>query len=384
VVPYTPGTDPGDWQPTPPANLPALAPQWPDVTPFAMSAGSQFRPAPPPALDSAAYRAAFDEVKSLGRADSMTRSEEQTQIARFWNDGLGTAFAFGYWNKIAQGVAADQGLSLVSQAHTFALLNIATADAIISCWDAKYTYNLWRPVTAIRAADTDGNPDTEADASWTPLLVTPNFPSYTSAHSTVSGAAAGVLTALFGDDYHFTVGSEGLPGVTRSFDSFGAAAAEAGRSRIYGGIHYAFDSATGLAVGAEVADYVVGGSLKPRDDGDGELRAAAAARAPGNGTSPANLVQPLLAGTLARRQAAGADTSARHGIDVRIADPGGLPLGKADGVMAQTLTAGTRPAASHGPNPDTSQLGGDAFFALLAAEGETPWIGSHLGRGGKR
>src|SRR5207244_8485108 len=121
-------------------------------------------------------------------------------------------------NKIAQAVATQQGLSLVSAARLFALVNIATADAIISCWDAKYTYNLWRPVTAIRAADTDGNPDTAADADWTPLLTTPNFPSYTSAHSTVSAAAAGVLTALFGADYHFTVGAESVP-YTRSFDS---------------------------------------------------------------------------------------------------------------------------------------------------------------------
>src|SRR5262249_29684764 len=148
-----------------------------------------------------------------------------------WNDGLGTAFAQGYWNRIAQTVATEQGLGLVREARVFALLNIATVDAGISCWDAKYTYNLWRPVTSIRAADTDGNSATEPDTSWSPLLVTPNFPSYTSAHSTVSGAAAGVLTVLFGDSYHFSVGSEGLPGVTRSFDSFEAAAQEAGRSR---------------------------------------------------------------------------------------------------------------------------------------------------------
>src|SRR5205085_6629585 len=215
VVPYTPGTDPGDWQPTPPAFLPALAPQWRYVTPFAMTGGSQFRPPPPPALDSAAYAAAFNEVKSLGSATSTTRTAEQTQVARFWNDGLGTAFAMGYWNKIAQTVATEQGLSLVQDARLFALLNIAEADAQISCWDAKYTYNLWRPVTAVRAADTDGNPDTAADPGWTSLLTTPNFPSYTSAHSTLSAAAAGVLTDLFGGEYHFSVGSEGQPGVTR-------------------------------------------------------------------------------------------------------------------------------------------------------------------------
>jgi membrane-associated phospholipid phosphatase len=323
TVPYTPGTDPGDWQPTPPANLPALAPQWPDVTPFAMTSGAQFRPAPPPALDSAAYAAAFNEVKDLGRVDSLTRTDEQTQIARFWNDGLGTAFAMGYWNRIGEQVATDQGLSLVQDARVFALLNIAEADAHIACWDAKYTYNLWRPVTAIRAADTDGNPGTQPDATWTPLLVTPNFPSYTSAHSTLSGAAAGVLTALFGADYHFTVGSEGLPGVTRSFTSFDAAAAEAGRSRVYGGIHYAFDSATGLSVGANLADYVMGHFLKPRDHGDHESQAAAAAPAPVSQPFHVGLVQPLLSAALAHGNATG--------TDVRIADLGGLALGKAAG-----------------------------------------------------
>jgi membrane-associated phospholipid phosphatase len=330
VVPYKPGTDPGDWQPTPPAFLPALAPQWPYVTPFALSAGSQFRPAPPPALGSAEYAAAFNEVKSLGRADRTTRTDEQTQIALFWNDALGTAFAMGYWNRIAQQVATDQGLSLVQDARLFALLNIAEADAQIACWDAKYTDNFWRPVTAIRAADTDGNPDTEPDATWTPLLVTPNFPSYTSAHSTLSGAAAEVLTALFGPDHRFTVGADGLPGVTRSFDSFAAAAEEAGQSRIYGGIHYQFDNVAGQQLGRNVADYVVGGFLKPReDDGDAQLRGAVAAPAPVNASLRAGQVRPLLAEARARWQAAGIDPSALNGITVRIADLGGLTLGKA-------------------------------------------------------
>src|SRR5438045_7985720 len=143
-----------------------------------MSAGAQFRPAAPPALDTAEYAAAFNEVKSLGRATSTTRTAEQTQIARFWNDGLGTAFAMGYWNRIAEQVATDQGLSLVQDARVFALLNIAEADAHIACWDAKYAYNLWRPVTAIRAAGTDANPDTEPDAPSTPRLATPNVPAH--------------------------------------------------------------------------------------------------------------------------------------------------------------------------------------------------------------
>src|SRR5207237_1812328 len=141
-----------DWRPTPPAFLPALAPQWPQVTPFAMTGGSQFRPAAPPALDSAEYAAAFNEVKGLGRVDSTTRTADQTQIAFFWRDPTGAAYAFGHWNEIAQQVSAERGLDLVGNAHLFALLNLAEADAIISCWDAKYTYNFWRPVTAIQVS----------------------------------------------------------------------------------------------------------------------------------------------------------------------------------------------------------------------------------------
>ena len=304
------------------------------MTPFALSAGSQFRPAAPPALDSADFAAAFNEVKDLGRADSTTRTADQTQIAFFWRDGAGTSYAFGHWNTIAQAVSTERGLDLVADARLFALLNVATADALISTWDAKYAYNLWRPVTAIGAADTDGNPDTELDAGWGPLLTTPNFSSYTSAHSTVSAAAAGVLTALFGDDYHFTVGSEGLAGVTRSFASFDAAAAEAGRSRVYGGIHYQFDSTVGLGVGANLADHVMDGLLKPRDDGDDQLRAADAAPRQVNQTLNAKHMQPLLNEAIARWQAAGVGTSALGKVDVRIADLGGLTLGKvADGII---------------------------------------------------
>jgi hypothetical protein len=261
VVPYTPGVDPGDWQPTPPAFAASLFPQWPLLAPFTMTSGDQFRPAGAPALTSDEYAAAFNEVKELGGDGVVTptaRTDEQTLIARFWADGSGTETPPGHWNSIAQDVAQAQATSVVENARLFALLNLALADAAIVAWDCKYVYDLWRPVTAIRAADLDGNAATLADATWTPLLVTPPFPSYTSGHSTFSSAAAAVLAGFFGsDDISFTTGSDALPGETRSFASFSAAAAEAGQSRIYGGIHFQFDNQDGLTSGANLGAYVV-------------------------------------------------------------------------------------------------------------------------------
>jgi hypothetical protein len=137
------------------------------------------------------------------------------------------------------------------------------ADAGICCWAVKYTYQFWRPITAIQQAGADGNPLTVPDASWAPLLVTPPFPSYTSGHSTFSGAASTVLTAFFGDHFRFTTTSDSMPGVTRSFNSFADAADEAGISRIYGGIHYLFDNVNALSAGRAIGDYVANNFLKP-------------------------------------------------------------------------------------------------------------------------
>lgn len=176
VVSYTPGSEPGDWQPTPPGFVPGLLPQWPDVTPFAIASGDQFRPGGPPALDSAEYATELNQVKELGSINSTTRTADQTEIARFWADGAGTFTPPGHWNQIAELVALAQGNTLSENARLFALLNIAEADAAIVAWDAKYEYDFWRPVTAIRQADTDGNPDTIGDPNWEPLLVTPPFP----------------------------------------------------------------------------------------------------------------------------------------------------------------------------------------------------------------
>lgn len=255
AVSYTPGTEPGDWQPTPPGFLPALLPQWSDVTPFALTISSQFRPDGPPALDSAEYAGEFNQVKELGSFNSTTRTAEQTEIALFWADGLGTFTPAGHWNQIAESVSLAQGNTLSENARLFALLNITEADAGIVAWDAKYEYNFWRPITAIEQADTDGNPDTLADSTWNSLLVTPPFPEYISGHSTFSGAADAVLTSFFGN-ISFTTSSVGLPGVSRFFDSFTQAANEAGISRIYGGIHFQSANEDGLAAGRALGNYV--------------------------------------------------------------------------------------------------------------------------------
>ena len=252
------------WNSTPPAFAPALHPNWPLVTPWAMTSGSQFRGGPPPSSGSPAYTAAFREVRRLGRVDSTFRTAEQTQIALFWADGPGTATPPGHWLEIAQGVAEGADLSLLENARLFALLGITEADAAVVSWDHKYYYNNWRPVTGIEHADLDGNPETHADADWLPLITTPPFPAYTSGHSTFSGSGARVLSLFFGSDAHdFSTTSDGLPGVTRQFASFSQAAEEAGQSRIYGGIHWQYDNQLGLASGRALAEHVFFTQLRP-------------------------------------------------------------------------------------------------------------------------
>ncbi|MEG4456515.1 M10 family metallopeptidase C-terminal domain-containing protein [Microcoleus sp. N9_A1] len=257
VVQYTPKTDPGSWVPTPPALAAALAPQWAEVTPFAMTSGSQFRSAGPPALDSAKYAEEVNYVKEIGKIDSLTRTPDQTVIAKFWANGAGTFTPPGHWNQIAEETATLTGQSLEDSARLFALLNFALADAAISCWDAKYQYNLWRPMTAIRQADTDNNPDTTADPLWTPLLTTPPFPEYTSGHSTFSGAADPVMSSVFGSDYGFADRGDKSVNSLRTYENFSEAADESGMSRIYGGIHFMSANVNGLSAGRNVGNYVV-------------------------------------------------------------------------------------------------------------------------------
>jgi len=263
-----PGSDePGLWRPTISFGgliRPALLPLWGQVRPFGLESGDQFRPHAPPSLTSPQYAADVEQVRLLGRLDSAARTPEQTQIALFWGYGPGSSTPAGHWNQITQTIARQQNNSLAENARLFALLNMAMADAAIVSWDCKYTFQLWRPITAIQLADTDGNPRTAADPSWLPLLPTPPFPEYTSGHSTFSGAAAMVLAVFYRRDrVVFDAVSDDLPGVTRSYQGFWDAALESGMSRIYGGIHFMSANVQGLLAGSRTGAYVARTKLKP-------------------------------------------------------------------------------------------------------------------------
>lgn len=255
-IPFVPGTNPGDYQLTPPTFSPPAFTHWRFVRPFALNRANQFRPGPPPALTSAKYAAAFNEVKALGAATGSTRTADQTEIGLFWNPPI-----WATWNRIAQTAALGHPGSLSENARTFAALNLTFADSVIAFYDAKYTYRLWRPVTAIQRADTDGNPDTTADPAWTPLSATAPDPSYPGAHGTISAAGAETLSSIYGNDFAFNVTSTALPGVERSFISFSEAADEATVSRIYNGNHTRIDQVAGENLGRDVAQFVLRSAL---------------------------------------------------------------------------------------------------------------------------
>jgi len=270
--PFLGGTGVGEWRPTPPGFAPGAAPQFAYMTPWVISAPGQFRPAGPPALTSARYTADFNETRIMGSMTSATRTSDQTVFAWFW----ASSTASYLWNHVALSLmererdsSDDEGRhsrhhnSTLGNARLLALLNLAIADAGIGCWEAKYTYVFWRPVTAIPLADTDGNPATPADPTWMPLFATPAHPEYPSGHSCVSGAAGGVLAHYFGDRTRFSVTSDVMPGVVRSFDSFSKALDEVQNARIFAGIHFRSATNDGQTLGASVAGYVLENALQP-------------------------------------------------------------------------------------------------------------------------
>lgn len=258
---YVPGA--GWWVATPPAFANPLLPNWPRVKPWTMRQGDQFRvPAPPPP-SSFEYVAAFEEVKRLGSVDSAERTADQSEIARFWDDGAGTNTPPGHWNEILQTLSEQHGLTLIENARLFALHGLVVADAAICAWENKYRFNHWRPITGIRGAADDGNPATVPDPAWTNYIGTPPFPAYTSGHSSFSGSSARLAELFFGSDAQtFSAGSDGDP-ATRHFTSLTQAAEEAGMSRIYGGIHWQYDNQEGLASGRKVAEQAFFGFLRP-------------------------------------------------------------------------------------------------------------------------
>ncbi|WP_049557857.1 vanadium-dependent haloperoxidase [Nonomuraea sp. SBT364] len=251
------GTAPGQWRPTPPAFGSDGA--WVgELKPFLLPRGSMFRTSGPPALTSEQYARDFDEVKAIGSADSTVRTADQTQAAIWWHDRH-----LAEW-EIKRQLATTQRLSTLQTARMFAMVGMAEADATIACYNEKARWSFWRPVTAIRQADGDGNPATVADPAWTPLLVTPPHPDFTSGHTCFSGAGMTALTHFFGrDDIPFS-GFSADSGTTRHFRGFSHALAEVTEARIWGGIHTRAADVQGAKIGRQVTAYMVAHYFKPK------------------------------------------------------------------------------------------------------------------------
>ncbi|GAA1906048.1 vanadium-dependent haloperoxidase [Streptantibioticus ferralitis] len=246
---FAPGNTAGDYRPTPPDFPTPVFTNWGSVKPFVLDSGSQFRPAAPPAVSSAAYATALNEVKGLGRKTSTTRTADQTAAGKFW----AAAPVWNVWNQVAQGLVTSRSANLEEAVKVFAALDLSLADTAIAMYDAKYHYRVWRPITAIRLGGTHYNPSIVGDPAWTPLLPTAPDPSYPAAHGALSQAAATTLAGFYGARHPLTVTSKG---VSRTFAGFQDAATEAWLSRIWSGQHTSLDNRAGQQLGTRVADFV--------------------------------------------------------------------------------------------------------------------------------
>jgi hypothetical protein len=252
---YRPVTAPGVYVAT---TLP-LGSTWPDVTPWLMERGSQFRPAPPPQLTSREWARDYNEIKDLGAKKSTTRTPEQTEIGRFW-----AMVGPGAWGPIVRQLAAAPGRTLLQNARLFALAEMAGADAYVSVFDAKYAFNFWRPITAIRNGDLDGNDETVRVPDWEPLIDTPLHPEYPCAHCITSEAVATVLESEFGNGpASLSMTSSTAPGVTHNWSSIKEWADEISIARIYGGVHYRTSTVVGQAMGKKIGELTVNSFVKP-------------------------------------------------------------------------------------------------------------------------
>jgi hypothetical protein len=256
------GELPGEWRPTVPTNVAMAADFMARMTPFALNTPDQFRMAnPAPHLTSGAYTKAYNEVKEKGASDlsGHTRTEEETKVGRFFS-----AAPASYWNRLQRDLVVNQSLDLGDSARMFALVAMTTADALISCWDTKIFYNVWRPVTAIRDAELDGNPDTAPHpTTWTSFFNAPNYPDYTSGANNVAAATATSLAYLFGDKMAFTLISDAPGAVPRPYTSFSDVCRDVVDARIFMGIHFRFADTTARRQGDHVARWTVTRFLRP-------------------------------------------------------------------------------------------------------------------------
>lgn len=267
MIQYQPTNQAGHWQPDPlNPTQEAWGPAWGNVDTFRLPSIASFMPPPPPALNTQQYADAFDEVKKIGSLNSTTRTMEQTEIGNFWAyDRLGMGTPMRLYNQALRNIAQQQGNTTEQNAELFAKATVAMADAGIVAWNSKFEFDLWRPVTGIREADSDGNPLTEADPNWVPLGApermgpnfTPPFPTYLSGHATFGGALFASIADFYGtDEISFILSSDELNGLVRRFDTLSDAMAENGRSRVYLGIHWSYDDTVAQATGQNIANYI--------------------------------------------------------------------------------------------------------------------------------
>jgi len=255
---YTPGSGPGAWSPTPPAFANPQTPFLRFVTPFGYDDPARFRPHAPPALDSRTYTADYNESKDVGRATDTSRTPEQSATALFWSPS-----ASALWSANVRSLASS--MDLLTAARFEAIGISAVTNSLIAAWDAKYAYMFWRPVTAIRAGDTDGNSATEPDQAWTPFIPTPSHPEYPAAHTTVGAGALGFYTVWFDND-EFPLAFKGNLGAVRFYTSVAEIHAEEGNARVWGGMHWRHSTEVGTAVGSKVGKYTATHLLKRLDD----------------------------------------------------------------------------------------------------------------------
>jgi hypothetical protein len=261
---YRPSPGVGSWGATPSAFAAALEPEWGLVTPFLLDAGSQLRPPPPPTPGSDAAVRDYLEIQVIGGVNSTTRTAAQTEVAEFW-----VSTAPQLWNQVVRQLTFSRGMNAAKAARAYMLLNMIGADAVIAAWDAKFAYNQWRPVTAIRGPLDDGNLTTPQDSSWTPLISTPPFPDYPAGHTTFGGAAERVMTVLFGEQPGaLSITSPTAGNVTHTYRSFREIADEVGNARVWGGVHWRTSTVAGRELGQRVADVALE-RLGPDNDAQG-------------------------------------------------------------------------------------------------------------------